>query len=51
VVNISARNTIKKITPYFALLVAVLLILRGMNLNIPYLSPYLANTGRVIPCH
>lgn len=51
VINISARNTIKKITPYFALLVAVLLILRGMNLNIPYISPYLVNTGAAISCH
>lgn len=38
-VSIGLRNTIKKITPYVVAGIAVVLILRGMNLGIPYISP------------
>lgn len=51
-VNVSVRNSIKKVIPYVIATMAVILILRGMNLGIPYLSPYLENSAaRVIPCH
>ncbi len=38
--SLSVRNKFKKIAPVFMAVVAVLLILRGLNLNIPYISPY-----------
>ncbi len=38
-VTINFRNKIKKIIPFFILLLGLLFILRGLNLNIPYLSP------------
>ncbi|MDE3252139.1 MAG: sulfite exporter TauE/SafE family protein [Bacteroidota bacterium] len=48
----SARNTMKKAVPYVVLLMGVLLILRGLNLNIPYVSPYLSSQSRdILPCH
>ena len=51
-INLSVRNTMKKMVPYFVATMAVLLILRGMNLGIPYISPYFENTsGKVISCH
>jgi hypothetical protein len=51
-IDLSVRNTMKKIVPYFVATMAVLLILRGMNLGIPYISPYLENTsGKTISCH
>lgn len=33
------RNTFRKLSPYFMGVVALLLVLRGLNLDIPYLSP------------
>ena len=51
-IKISVRNTMKKIIPYFIASIAVLLILRGMNLGIPYISPYFVNTaGKAVSCH
>jgi len=52
VVNINIRNTVRKITPFFIALIGILLILRGLNLNIPYLSPLLESmSGKIVPCH
>lgn len=39
IVNISFRNKIKKSIPYISILVGLILIARGLNLGIPYLSP------------
>lgn len=50
-VGISLRNRIKQAIPFFAVLMGVLLILRGMNLNIPYLSPSFSAAQNVISCH
>jgi hypothetical protein len=51
-VGLNARNFIKKSIPFFAAAMAVLLILRGLNLGIPYVSPILQNTGaNAISCH
>jgi hypothetical protein len=44
------RSGIAKIYPYITMLVAVLLILRGMNLGIPYISPDLTS-GNCEMCH
>lgn len=50
-VGISARNTIRKAVPFVVAGMAVLLILRGMNLDIPYVSPYFAAQAQVSGCH
>jgi sulfite exporter TauE/SafE len=51
-IKISTRNAIKKVVPYFVATVAVLLILRGMGLNIPYVSPLIGGVSAdVISCH
>lgn len=39
VAGIQARNLMKKLTPYVMAFMGILLILRGLNLGIPYLSP------------
>ena len=50
--DISFRQRIKRAMPMVISLVAVLLILRGMNLGIPYISPHLANnTTAEVSCH
>ncbi len=38
-INLSMRKGIKKLYPYFMFFMAVLLILRGLGLNIHYISP------------
>jgi sulfite exporter TauE/SafE len=51
-VNISFRQKIRKALPYLTVFVAILLILRGLNLGIPWVSPALATRpGQVIECH
>lgn len=47
------RLALKKVSPYVTAFIAVLLVLRGLNLNIPYLSPLLSLPGNeeVISCH
>ncbi len=50
--SLSFRNKTRKLVPFFIASMGVLLILRGLNLGIPYISPFLGNeTGRVISCH
>lgn len=51
IISIKARSFIRKLTPYAFLLMGVLLILRGLNLGIPYLSPSFAATSAAIQCH
>jgi len=43
-IKLSFRNKINKAMPYFISVMAILLILRGMNLGIPYVSPQLSST-------
>lgn len=38
-ISFSVRSAMKKAVPYFIGLIAVLMILRGLNLGIPYISP------------
>ncbi|HEY6901060.1 MAG TPA: sulfite exporter TauE/SafE family protein [Puia sp.] len=46
------RSRLRRVLPYLTVLMAVLLILRGMNLGIPFVSPVLAGrAGHVIGCH
>jgi sulfite exporter TauE/SafE len=35
----SVRSRLNALSPYFAILIAVLFLLRGLNLGIPYVSP------------
>jgi hypothetical protein len=54
-INLRTRQGIKKAYPYLLFAMAVLLIIRGSGLNIPYISPQVNNTAianqRVIDCH
>lgn len=53
-VSLKFRKNIQKIIPYMLFAMAILFILRGMNLGIPYISPILIqdNTGGIAPiCH
>lgn len=51
--SLNYRNQVRKWLPAFTALVAVLLILRGLDLGIPYVSPHLENTthGAAASCH
>ncbi len=42
-INLGVRSKLNKAVPLFAALLAVIFILRGMNLGIPYLSPKFEN--------
>ncbi|MFT3682160.1 MAG: sulfite exporter TauE/SafE family protein [Ferruginibacter sp.] len=37
--SFSFRTKLKKLTPLFVIMMCMLLVLRGLNLNIPYISP------------
>jgi len=52
-ISIKVRNAIKGIRPYLAVLLATLLILRGLGLDIPYISPKLPdpNNKEAVYCH
>ncbi|MFN8286200.1 MAG: sulfite exporter TauE/SafE family protein [Chitinophagales bacterium] len=43
-ISLGVRNKIRKVVPVFVGLMACVLIMRGMNLGIPYLSPQLSKT-------
>lgn len=46
------RTLLRKAVPYFILGMGVLLILRGLNLGVPYLSPQLPDaSGQPVICH
>jgi sulfite exporter TauE/SafE len=49
-VNKKALVTMKRVYPYAILCVAVLLLIRGMNLGIPYFSPSLVSADSTSPC-
>ncbi|MBE2229601.1 MAG: sulfite exporter TauE/SafE family protein [Chitinophagaceae bacterium] len=47
-----ARQSLRKAVPVFVTLMGIVLILRGLNLGIPYLSPALpVNPGDAVICH
>jgi sulfite exporter TauE/SafE len=51
-VSISFRQQIRKALPYLTACLAILLVLRGLNLGIPFVSPVLATRpGHVVSCH
>lgn len=46
------RNGVRKATPVFLALVGCLLILRGLNLDIPFISPFFPKIpGAAVSCH
>jgi sulfite exporter TauE/SafE len=45
IINVKVRQKINKLIPAFTLILALLFILRGMNLGIPYLSPKLSSSS------
>lgn len=51
IISLSTRNTIKKLVPYVVAFMGVMLILRGLNLNIPFVSPLLSPLPQTIDCH
>ena len=51
-ISLQARNQMRKAVPFVMLVMGLLLVLRGLNLNIPYISPYLqANSPDAVSCH
>jgi sulfite exporter TauE/SafE len=51
-VNLQWRNKLRKIVPVFIVLAGTLLILRGLNLGIPFISPVLpGKINDAINCH
>jgi uncharacterized protein len=52
-ISLPIRRAIKKTTPYMMIVVACLLILRGMNLGIPYISPAMTppQDKQAVYCH
>ena len=52
-INVGLRRKINKLTPVFAVILALIFILRGLNLGIPYLSPKLQHSPvqEEIICH
>lgn len=49
--SFSFRLRIKKLLPYFVAVVAVLMVLRGLNLGIPYISPAFSTGVGAVDCH
>jgi sulfite exporter TauE/SafE len=47
-ISVRFRSSVRKLVPVFAGVMAVLLILRGMDLGIPYLSPKIEKTGESV---
>jgi uncharacterized protein len=51
-ISIKLRNKIRSAVPVFISLMAILLILRGLNLDIPYVSPKIeAEKNKISCCH
>jgi uncharacterized protein len=51
VIGLKARNKMKKVVPLIILMMGILLILRGLSLNIPYIGPVLPGYAEnVINC-
>ena len=48
-ISINFRSKIRKVMPLFVISMALLLILRGMNLGIPYVSPEMS--AKKVECH
>ena len=49
-IGLSFRKKVLKLVPVMVFSMGLLFVLRGMNLGIPYVSPKISNTEKVI-CH
>jgi len=50
-ISLHARNAMKKAVPYVIFTMGILLILRGLSLDIPYLSPFIPGASQdVVSC-
>jgi hypothetical protein len=51
-IKLETRQLLKKVVPYFMVAMGVLLIMRGLNLGIPFISPELPQSpGQALNCH
>jgi len=52
-ITINFRDKLKKLVPAFTIVLAIIFILRGLNLGIPYISPKLifTKTNEEVICH
>jgi sulfite exporter TauE/SafE len=50
-ISFSTRNFFKKAIPYFVAIMGVLLILRGMNINLPFNPNTSSSSHQTISCH
>ena len=51
-VKMPARNQLRKLSPYFVCAIGLVLILRGLNLGIPFISPIMENAPQpAVICH
>lgn len=53
-ISLVKRARLQKIIPFVTLLIGLVLILRGLNLDIPFISPYLSQNlsgATVVECH
>jgi len=51
IISVQARNFMRRLTPYAFLVMGILLILRGMNLGIPFISPVISSGASIVDCH
>jgi sulfite exporter TauE/SafE len=51
IISLRSRNFIRRLTPYAFLVMGALLVLRGLNLGIPFISPSFATNSASIICH
>ncbi|MEY4053290.1 MAG: hypothetical protein RL034_208 [Bacteroidota bacterium] len=49
--QVYVKQRIKLIAPLVIVIMGLLLILRGLNLGIPYISPHFVNNGGGVACH
>ena len=50
--SLKVRNSFRRIVPVFVTVMAIVLILRGMNLGIPFISPLLPSSSQAaVSCH
>lgn len=47
----AVKQRIKLIAPLVIIIMGLLLILKGLNLGIPYISPHFVNSGGGVACH
>jgi sulfite exporter TauE/SafE len=50
-ISIKFRSGIRKAFPYMISVIAIMMILRGLNLGIPYLSPKMDTNKAEVSCH